>query len=330
MPARAAATRGRRRRPRLPRASRSASAAAPPGRRRAEAAARAAPATRDGRIKASPLARRIARERGIDLAALSGTGPEGRIVAEDVERAAGRARAAGGRAPRLARPAEVERDPARRRPQDDRAPPDRGVAGARLPDLDVGRHDAPHQLAARSSSRAAGTRSRRSPTCSRRPARSRCCATARVNALFAGDAIELHPRRTSGSRSRSTAGLVVPVIRGAERLSIAEIAAARGASSRAPATAAPAGGSRGRHVHDLEPRHVRRRAVHRRAQPAAGRDPRGRRDRGHAPWSRTASGGPAADVDDADVRPPRPRRRDRRPSSSGKLKELLEEPGLML
>src|SRR5215208_4713488 len=41
-----------------------------------------------GRIKASPLARRIAKERGIDLAALRGTGPDGRIVAEDVERAA--------------------------------------------------------------------------------------------------------------------------------------------------------------------------------------------------------------------------------------------------
>ena len=40
-----------------------------------------------GRIKASPLARRIARERGIDLAQLRGTGPDGRIVAEDVERA---------------------------------------------------------------------------------------------------------------------------------------------------------------------------------------------------------------------------------------------------
>src|SRR6266581_3451496 len=41
----------------------------------------------NGRIKASPLARRIARERGVDLAQISGTGPEGRIVAEDVERA---------------------------------------------------------------------------------------------------------------------------------------------------------------------------------------------------------------------------------------------------
>jgi pyruvate dehydrogenase E2 component (dihydrolipoamide acetyltransferase) len=40
-----------------------------------------------GRVKASPLARRIARERGIDLAALVGTGPDGRIVADDVENA---------------------------------------------------------------------------------------------------------------------------------------------------------------------------------------------------------------------------------------------------
>jgi pyruvate dehydrogenase E2 component (dihydrolipoamide acetyltransferase) len=40
------------------------------------------------RIKASPLARRIARERSVDLASLRGTGPEGRIVAEDVERGA--------------------------------------------------------------------------------------------------------------------------------------------------------------------------------------------------------------------------------------------------
>lgn len=41
-----------------------------------------------GRIKASPLARRIAKEQGLDLATVQGTGPEGRIVAEDIERAA--------------------------------------------------------------------------------------------------------------------------------------------------------------------------------------------------------------------------------------------------
>ncbi len=41
-----------------------------------------------GRIKASPLARRLAKERGIALAALTGTGPHGRIVKRDVEKAA--------------------------------------------------------------------------------------------------------------------------------------------------------------------------------------------------------------------------------------------------
>jgi pyruvate dehydrogenase E2 component (dihydrolipoamide acetyltransferase) len=39
------------------------------------------------RIKASPLARRLAEERGLDLAALSGTGPGGRIIKRDVESA---------------------------------------------------------------------------------------------------------------------------------------------------------------------------------------------------------------------------------------------------
>jgi pyruvate dehydrogenase E2 component (dihydrolipoamide acetyltransferase) len=40
-----------------------------------------------GRFKASPLARRIAAERGVDLGAVAGTGPEGRVVARDLEAA---------------------------------------------------------------------------------------------------------------------------------------------------------------------------------------------------------------------------------------------------
>jgi pyruvate dehydrogenase E2 component (dihydrolipoyllysine-residue acetyltransferase) len=38
-------------------------------------------------VKASPIARRIAKERGLDLSGLSGSGPGGRIVKADVERA---------------------------------------------------------------------------------------------------------------------------------------------------------------------------------------------------------------------------------------------------
>lgn len=47
-----------------------------------------APATAQREAAASPLARRIAATLGIDLAAVDGTGPAGRITKEDVERAA--------------------------------------------------------------------------------------------------------------------------------------------------------------------------------------------------------------------------------------------------
>ena len=48
-------------------------------------AATPAPATGGPRVFASPLARRIAKEKGLDLAAVKGSGPHGRIVRADVE-----------------------------------------------------------------------------------------------------------------------------------------------------------------------------------------------------------------------------------------------------
>ncbi|MGP1358887.1 pyruvate dehydrogenase complex dihydrolipoamide acetyltransferase, partial [Roseicyclus sp.] len=48
----------------------------------------ASPAASDGaRVFASPLARRIAKDRGLDLSAIKGSGPHGRIVKADVEKA---------------------------------------------------------------------------------------------------------------------------------------------------------------------------------------------------------------------------------------------------
>ncbi len=44
-------------------------------------------ATGDGRVKASPIARRMAADKGLDLTALQGSGPGGRIVKADVEKA---------------------------------------------------------------------------------------------------------------------------------------------------------------------------------------------------------------------------------------------------
>jgi pyruvate dehydrogenase E2 component (dihydrolipoamide acetyltransferase) len=43
------------------------------------------PPAADGRVKATPVARKIAAERGIDLASIQGSGPGGRIVAEDLD-----------------------------------------------------------------------------------------------------------------------------------------------------------------------------------------------------------------------------------------------------
>ncbi|WP_150291761.1 pyruvate dehydrogenase complex dihydrolipoamide acetyltransferase [Sphingobium estronivorans] len=64
----------------------------------AAAAAKAEPApakvASGDRVKASPLARRLAEAKGIDLTALSGTGPNGRVVKADLEGAAPVARAA--------------------------------------------------------------------------------------------------------------------------------------------------------------------------------------------------------------------------------------------
>ena len=84
----------------------------------AEAAASAAPApaapqTTDGtRIFASPLARRIAADKGLDLTQISGTGPHGRIVKADVEKATAAPKAAEAPKAAAAAPAAAAAAPA--------------------------------------------------------------------------------------------------------------------------------------------------------------------------------------------------------------------------
>ena len=179
----------------------------------------------EGRVKASPLARRIARERGIDLAALSGTGPEGRIVAEDVERAAARP------APVVAPPppvgeVEVEqlsslrRTIARRLTEAWEAPAFQIVMSA-----DMTRAAELHR-------RLAEHAEEETPRPTLTDILTKACAAALirhrdVNARFGGDAIERHPNADIGIAVAIPDGLVVPVIRGCERLTIAQLAAAR-------------------------------------------------------------------------------------------------------
>jgi pyruvate dehydrogenase E2 component (dihydrolipoamide acetyltransferase) len=79
----------------------------------------------DGRIKASPVARRMAREMGLELAQLEGTGPGGRIVKADVEAAGGGAKTA------PEEPAKAPPQPAKDEAPERREVPPPVIAGER-------------------------------------------------------------------------------------------------------------------------------------------------------------------------------------------------------
>jgi len=181
-----------------------------------------------GRIKASPLARRIARERGIDLSAVAGTGPDGRVVAEDVERSAASAGPAQLTAPSAYEGVEVQqlssmrKTIARRLTEAWQAPVFQlGIT------VDMGR-----ALELRKRLVELNADGNVKPTIS--DLLTKVCASAlirhrAVNALYKGDAVELYPTANIGIAVAVPNGLVVPVIPGCERKSIVEIAATRSA-----------------------------------------------------------------------------------------------------
>jgi len=198
---------------------------------RAEAAPApaAAPARAPGeRVKASPLARRIARERGIDLATLTGTGPEGRIIAEDVEKAqaAPAPAAAPAAAPMPAGEVEVveltsiRRTIARRLTEAWEAPVFQLTVTADCTELVATRERMVELL------REGETK----PTVNDVLTRLVAAALLRhrpVNALFVEGRIHRYPSANVGIAVATPNGLVVPVIRDADRKSVQEIAAAR-------------------------------------------------------------------------------------------------------
>ena len=221
----------------------------------ATAAVADAPVRPDGRVKASPLARRLAREKGIDIATLSGSGPEGRIVAEDVERGA----VAAPKAAPAAVAAPVRRgrgDRADLDAQDDRAPLDRGLAGAGLPADGLGRHD-PVARAARAARRAPARG--RDEADRQRPAdeggRGRAAAPPGCERPLHGrqdPALPVRARRHRGRRSERARRPRDP------RRRPEDDPGDRRRPSRPrrprPRRQAPARRPRGRDVHDLEPR----------------------------------------------------------------------------
>lgn len=189
----------------------------------------ATPASREpggGRVKASPLARRIARERGIDLAALTGTGPEGRIVAEDVEKAATAPAPPAPAAP--VAPGEIEvielttvrKTIARRLTEAWEAPVFQLTVTANASQLVATRERMVELL----------REGEVKPTVSDVLTKLVASALMRhraVNAQFVEERIHRYPTANVGLAVATEAGLIVPVIRSAERRSVQEIAAAR-------------------------------------------------------------------------------------------------------
>ena len=173
-----------------------------------------------GRIKASPLARRIARERGIDIAQIRGTGPDGRIVAEDVERA--QAPAAAPAAPagevETRQLTSIRKTIARRLTQAWEAPVFQLVVSA----------DMTQAMALVARLRELHPDER--PTVTDVLTRVTAAALMRhrdINAHYVNDEIQIHPSANVGIAVAAPQGLIVPVIRSAERLSIVDIARAR-------------------------------------------------------------------------------------------------------
>ena len=197
----------------------------PQGEGRGEGRARATQAPRNSqaqsdashrRLLASPAARRIAREKGIDLTSLKGSGPEGSILAEDVLRAAP--------------DGALQTDAATQQFQP--LSPMRRIVGERMTQS---KQSTPHFYLSMEmdmsevSKRRTDWRERGQDAPSINDFILHACAAAlkdfpSVNSSFADQGIAVHREINLGMAVALEEGLVVPVIRNADRLSLMELA----------------------------------------------------------------------------------------------------------
>lgn len=192
-----------------------------------------------GVVAMSPLARSLARRHGLDLSRIAGTGPGGRIVRADVE-AAVAAQAGGGRAPATAAPlrATPASSAATTAAGDDEQVPlssVRRIAAQRLTESAAAPHfyltavvdaGALSRLRADLNASLAGT----APKISVTDLLIRACAITlrahpQANSSWAGDHLLRHGHVNIGSAVALDDGLIVPVVRDADRKSLTEIAA---------------------------------------------------------------------------------------------------------
>jgi pyruvate dehydrogenase E2 component (dihydrolipoamide acetyltransferase) len=196
----------------------------------------ARPASDEARVKASPVARRVAAEFGVDLATVRGTGPEGRITESDVRTAA------------KSKPVEAGISPAKKE-QPGRLPPQKGSSRIQLSGMRKGIAErlvqslgpVPHfyltieinaapLMAAREELKSGGEQSDAAKITVNdfvlKAAVMAAVKVPRVNASFDGDAIVQYADVDLGVAVAIEDGLLTPVVRAAQNKSLREISEA--------------------------------------------------------------------------------------------------------
>jgi pyruvate dehydrogenase E2 component (dihydrolipoamide acetyltransferase) len=210
-----------------------AAAAAPAS---APAPAKAASGSSGGRVKASPLAKKIAASKGVDLGGVTGSGPGGRVVAKDVEGAP-----SGGAAPATSAPASAPAIPATPAGAGDQRIPLSGMRRVIAERLLASKTQLPHfylnievdagpLMKARAELNAV-TEASGGPKFTVNDFVLKAVITAAVrvpavNASFAGDAIIQYGNVNLSVAVAVEEGLVTPVIREAQKKSLKEISEA--------------------------------------------------------------------------------------------------------
>jgi len=211
-------------------------AAAPADKKASASAAPAATAPDNSRVKASPLAKKIAKERGVSLAGVTGSGPGGRVVAKDVPEKGSAPVSGGGGAPAMAA-----------------IPPDPTLKGERVPLTSMRRIIAERLLASKTQiphfylhievDAAPIMKLRKEVNDAAEKAKEEgvkitlndfaLLATAKavqavpkVNAAFAGDAVIEYSSVNLAVAVAIDDGLVTPVIKDAQNLTLKQISAA--------------------------------------------------------------------------------------------------------
>jgi pyruvate dehydrogenase E2 component (dihydrolipoamide acetyltransferase) len=185
-----------------------------------------------GRLRASPLARKLAQRAGIDLARVTGTGPSGRIIQRDIE-----AFLAAGPAPAPAQPAAAARPAAARTGPEAEDIPLSQIRAAIARQMVQSKAPVPHFYVTTEIAMERATKLREelqalpgAPKITFTDVVVRACAVTLlkhpgVNASFTGTAIRRHRAVHMGIAVAVDDGLITPVLRDCDQKSLFQIAA---------------------------------------------------------------------------------------------------------